>query len=276
MEVRDLWPDSIIAVGALKEGVIISLLRRIETFLYRHADWIVSVSPGFVEYFADRGLRDKLSVVTNGVDLVRFSPGKAVQDLYASHGIREPFRILYSGTIGMAHGLEIVLDAAERLADCNCALVIVGDGARRTELMSEAVRRQLNNVYFLPMQSRATMPDWIRGADAALVHLRRSGLFETVLPSKLFEYMGCARPVLMGVAGTAAALVREASCGWEFPSDDAEALAHLGRYLSEHPDESQRRGQAGRKYVELHYDRDRLAQRYLNEVLIPIAEGRTA
>ncbi len=209
MEVRDLWPESIVAVGALRENSLaVKFLRRIERYLYRKADRIVTVSPGFVQYLEGAGGRGKLSLLPNGVDLERFSPASTVHDVYRENGVRQPFRILYSGTVGMAHGLEIAIEAGEKLRGSDVGLVVIGEGARRKELLAEVERRGLDNVYFLPMQPRDTMPEWIREADAVLVHLRPSELFQMVLPSKLFEYMGCGRPVLMGVEGTAAEIVR--------------------------------------------------------------------
>jgi colanic acid biosynthesis glycosyl transferase WcaI len=274
MEVRDLWPESIVAVGVLREkSIIVSALRKIERFLYRKADRIVSVSPGFVPYLNAAGADRKLSLVPNGVDLLRFRPGVPDNDMYALHGVRQPYRVLYTGTIGMAHGLEIVVAAGEKSRGEGVAFVVVGDGARRNELAAEVAKRRLDNVYFIPMQPRDTMPDWIRGADAVLVHLRPVQLFETVLPSKLFEYMACARPVLMGVGGFAATVVESAQCGWVFPSGDADALVKLIRDVRRDEGEAQRRGVAGRWYVEMHYDRDVLARKYSDDVLMPLARA---
>jgi colanic acid biosynthesis glycosyl transferase WcaI len=274
MEVRDLWPESIVAVGALKEGsFVVRMLRRMERYLYRKAHRVVTVSPGFAPYLESNGCRGKLAYLPNGVDLDRFSPTATNEDLYTKNGVVQPFRVLYSGTVGMAHGLETAIDAGEKLRGSDVALVIVGDGARRNELIAEVERRKLDNVYFLPIQVRDMMPEWIRGASAVLVHLRPSDLFETVLPSKLFEYMGCGRPVLMGVRGTAANVVRESNCGWLFPPGDADALVSLIRDVRVDGREAQSRGEAGRKYVELHYDRMRLADRYISDILQPLIDG---
>lgn len=275
MEVRDLWPESIVAVGALRDGSpLLRLLRRIERFLYRKADHIVVVSPGFLPYMRSVGVPEgKLSLLPNGVDLTLFTPEPGGEDPYAANGVRQPYRILYTGTVGLAHGLEIVIQAGERLRGSDVAFVVVGEGARRAKLAEEVKRRSLDNVYFLTMQPRRTMPAWIHGANAALVHLRPSELFETVLPSKLFEYMGCARPVLMGVAGAAAAIVTEAGCGWLFAPGNVEALLGVVDEIRRDPDEAARRGLRGRKFAEQHYDRDRLASRYTSEILAPLFEG---
>ena len=277
MEVRDLWPESIVAVGALRErSPVVGALRRMERFLYRHADRLVSVSPGFMKYLSDAGAERKLFLIPNGVDLGRFTPGAPSVDMFAIHAVRQRFRVLYSGTIGMAHGLEIVIEAADKLRGEDVAFVLVGEGARSRELSAEAQARSLDNVYFVPIQPRESMPDWIRGADAALVHLRAAALFDSVLPSKLFEYMGCARPVLMGVGGIAASVVESARCGWTFHSGDADALVALVRSLRADRDEAKRRGEAGRRYAEAHYDREVLARRYSDEVLMPLARGAAA
>lgn len=277
MEVRDIWPESIVAVGALREGsFVVRVLRRIERYLYRKADRIVTVSPGFIPYLESAGCRGKLALLPNGVDLERFSPAPAKGDLYSENGVNQPFRVLYSGTVGMAHGLEIALEAGEKLRGSDVALVVIGEGARRKELLADVERRGLDNVYFLPMQLRDAMPEWIRGADAVLVHLRPSDLFKTVLPSKLFEYMGCGRPVLMGVAGTAADIVRDANCGWMFPPGNADALVKLIQQIRRDGADARARGEAGRRYVEIHYDRGRLARSYTDDILVPLMGAATA
>ena len=274
MEVRDLWPESIVAVGALKEGFLVEVLRRMERFLYGRARSIVVVSPGFLPHMESLGIRrDKIHVIPNGVDLDRFRPDGDGGDVFSKSGVELGFRILYSGTVGMAHGLEIVIEAGERLRDEGVQFVVIGEGARRKELADEVSRRRLTNVHFLPMQPRDAMPALIRGADVGLVHLRPSPLFETVLPSKLFEYMGCGRPVLMGVAGSAAEIVTESGCGWLFPPGDVDALVALVRRVKEDPAERSIRGKAGRRFVEKFYDRDDLARRYESEVLRPFAKG---
>ncbi len=273
MEVRDLWPESIVAVGALKDGVAVAFLRKIERFLYRRAKAIVSVSPGFLPYLRSVGVPDeKLYLLPNGVDLSRFAPGSSRTDVYGEAGVRQPFRVLYSGTVGMAHGLELVIDAGEQLKGSDVALVVVGEGARRKELLAEVERRKLDNVYFLPMQPRETMPDWISGADVVLVHLRRTPLFETVLPSKLFEYMGCGKPVLMGVAGAAAEIVRESGCGWLFEPDNVEEFLRCLHEAKQGRDDAVERGRLGRAYVERHYDRDDLARTYSSSILLPFTQ----
>lgn len=275
MEVRDLWPESIVAVGALKEGFAVSILRWMERFLYRAADRIVIVSPGFWPHFDELGIdRGKISYLPNGVDLDLFRPGAPKRDVYAENGIEGKLRILYAGTVGMAHGLELMLEAGERFKDDpEVELVVVGDGARRAELTAETARRGLRNVHFLGMQPREAMPDWILGATALVVHLRRMPLFEKVLPSKLFEYMGCGKPVLMGVAGAAADIVDESGCGWRFTPEDVEEFVGLVRRARENPSELRQAGERGRSYVEKNYDRRELARRYVSEILEPIVTG---
>lgn len=274
LEIRDLWPDSILAVEALRDGPVVGLLRRVEGFLYRSADAIVIVSPGFRRHIESFGVApSRISVVPNGIDPEVFAPGPCSDSIYREHGVQAETRILYCGTVGMAHGLEIILDAAERLREePGVAFVVAGDGARREELSAEARRRNLKSVHFVGMQPRVRIGDWLRGASAVLVHLRRTPLFETVLPSKLFECMGCGRPVLLGVAGLAAEVVTEADCGWVLTPGDAAALVERIRQLRIDPGEAERRGRRGRAFVEVHYDRARLAREYLDRVLIPITE----
>lgn len=277
LEVRDLWPDSILAVGALKEGFAVRVLRRIERFLYKQADSIVIVSPGFTPHMRAHGVDHKMNLLPNGVDLVRFSPGEPSRDVYAENGIRGPVKILYSGTVGMAHGLELLIEAGERLRkDPDVDLVVVGEGARRQELLAEVQRRGLTNVHFVGMRPRAEMVDWIRGATAVLVHLKKSDVFETVYPSKIFEYMGCGKPILMGVAGAAGALVADARAGWLFTPDDVEEFLVLLDRTRKSAVEAEQLGRNGRAYAEKFYDRETLARKYVDDILRPLVMQREA
>lgn len=273
LEIRDLWPDSIVAVGAMTEGLMVKFLRAIERFLYRKADRVVVVSPAFIAHIGQYVERSRIHFLPNGVDLVRFQPGQASRDVYGEHGINAPFRVLYSGTVGMAHGLEIMIGAAEELREePDIALVVVGDGARRADLVAEVKRRALTNVFFVPMQPRSTMVDWILGSSVALVHLRKTEMFDLVLPSKLFEYMGCGKAVLMGVRGAAAEVVSESGCGLNFDPENVAELVRLIQLAKANPEEMERSGRNGRHFAEEHFDRSDLARRYVTDILDPLVE----
>ena len=264
-ELRDLWPDSISAVGAMQEGMAIRFLRRVEYWLYRRAARIVSVTHSFRDILVRNGIAaDKIAVVPNGVDLQDFTPGPKPADLERQLGLTGKFIAAYVGTIGMAHGLGTILDAAEQLKRRDdIAFVLVGTGAEHAKLESEARTRGLTNVHFVGAVGKTQVKSYWRLCDAALVLLRDLPLFQHVIPSKLFEAWGTARPVILGVRGESAGIVKAADGGVVIPPEDAAALAEAVQRMADRPQEARDYGLAGRKHVEREYDREDLATRML-------------
>ncbi len=262
LEVRDLWPDSVVAVGAMTEGhPVVRGLHVIEESLYRQADHIVVVTESFREILAERGVaRDKLSFVPNGVDRDLFVPGPGpAPDPYPGR-----FVVCFAGTVGMAHGLGTVLDAAaiakRELPDV--LFLVVGEGAERKELEARAQREGLDNVAFTGRVPRERVPELLRRAEISLVMLKDDPLFKTVLPSKLFESMGCARPMLLGVDGEARRLVERAGAGRYFVPSDPRALIDGIRALAADPALRDEMGRAGHHVATTEFDRGVLAKRY--------------
>lgn len=276
-ELRDLWPDSIVAVGAMKETALIRVLRKLEYFLYRKATRIVSVTHAFRKVLANNGIDPaRIVVVPNGADLEAYQPGERSELLAEKFGCKGKFVAAYVGTIGLAHGLGILLDAAEQLrARDDIALVLVGTGAAEQALISEANRRGLNNVHFAGSVSKAEVREYWRFCDVALVLLRDSPLFRHVLPSKMFEAMSTERPIILGVQGESAAVLREARAGIAIPPEDASALAAAIIQLAENRAQGAAMGKAGRAFVTSRYNRDVLADQML-EVLNQVARGEGA
>ncbi len=227
-ELRDLWPESIKAVGAMRDSLVIRLLERIEMFLYRHAAMIVSVTHSFKRILIRRGIEaDKIKVVMNGADLSRFRPMPKDPELSERYGLKDKFVVGYVGTHGMAHALDTILIAAKRAADTNSddyRFVFLGDGARKEALKSQATCMGLRNVIFLDSVPKAEVARYWSLLDAAVIHLRRTPLFRTVIPSKLFECMGMGIPVLHGVAGESAEIVEKEGVGLIFAPEDADEL----------------------------------------------------
>ncbi len=268
-EVRDLWPRSIVEVGAMREGsAVVRLLERAELFLYRHADRIVVVTDSFVDEIAQRGVdRAKISVVKNGVDLEMFRPGPRENAARAELGLTGKFVAAYVGTHGLAHGLGTLLDAAALLkSDDRFRLLLVGEGADKAALKARAKREGLTNVVFLDQQPHGKIPELVRAADATVVLLKAKALFKTVLPSKMFEFMGAARPIVLGVDGEARKIVEEARAGIFVPPESSLALAQALQKLADDPAEAEAMGSRGRAYVEANFSRAVLARRYLGEL----------
>ena len=269
-ELRDLWPESIKAVGAMKSSRLIGWIEGVELFLYRRAARIVSVTHSFRRALGARGIdMAKIDVVTNGVDITRFSPRPKDAELERELGFAGCFVAGYIGTHGMAHALETLLQAAVLLkaqpGGERIRLLLLGDGARKADLKAEAARLALDNVVFVDSVPKEQVARYWSVLDVSVIHLRRTELFTTVIPSKLFECMGMGIPVLHGVAGESAEIVRTEGVGCVFEPENAEQLADLLRRLQEDPGTlttySQNcRNSAGR------YDRTALALKMLDVV----------
>lgn len=239
-ELRDLWPASIVAVGAMKKGRAIRLLERIELQMYRDADAVVSVTQAFKTNLARRGIDPaKIDVVLNGVDLSRYRPMPKDEALLDQFDLRGKFVVGYLGTHGMAHALDKVADAATILRDhSGIVFLFAGAGAKRAELEETVRVRKLTNVRLIPSQPKALMPRLWSVHDLALIPLRNQELFATVVPSKIFEAMAMGTPVLMSVPeGEATKLVRTTACGVLVPPEDSQAMADAIVRLEENPDE---------------------------------------
>jgi glycosyltransferase involved in cell wall biosynthesis len=227
-ELRDLWPESIKAVGVMGDSLTIRVLERIEIFLYRKADAIVSVTHSFKRKLIERGIGgDKIHVVTNGVDISRFAPIKRDAVLENELGVEGCFVGGYIGTHGLAHGLETLLDAAEMFLKQGCndvRLLFLGDGARKAELKADAERRGLVNVIFVDSVTKAEVVRYWSLLNVSIIHLRDTDLFSTVIPSKMFESIGMGIPLLHGVPGESADIVEREKLGIVFHSGDHQAL----------------------------------------------------
>ena len=275
LEVRDLWPDSILAVGAMKDSegrspsLPIRLLYYLEQRLYRSARHIVTVGDGYLQKLVEKGVpRRKISTVTNGVDLKHYTQGNALGALRDQFGIDEnAFLIGYIGTVGMAHGLDIVIEAAalavER-GDEQIHFVVVGDGAERARLEEAVQSKQLKNVAFVGLVTKEETVAWLSELNACLVHLRDTQLFRTVLPSKMFEAFAMSCPILLGVKGEAARVLRLSGAGLCFEPEDPTSLLDAVSELSCDDGRLSAMQAGGRSFVGEHYDYDKLAQKYLN------------
>lgn len=273
-ELRDIWPESIKAVGAMKESAAIRALERLELFLYRKAARIVSVTHSFKKTLMARGVvGDKIAVVTNGVDMSRFKPMPKDDALVRELGLEGKFVAGYVGTHGLAHHLETLLDAADRLREtpdgASFHFIFLGDGARKQALKEEAVRRGLDNVTFIDSVPKEQVARYWSLLDVSVIHLRKTELFTTVIPSKLFECMGMGLPVLHGVAGESADIVRAEGVGIVFEPENAAQLAEHLRVLKD--DRPSYEGYRARCLeAARNYDRTVMAEKML-AVLTPLA-----
>lgn len=237
-ELGDIWPASIIAVGAMEPSLMIRMFERLELFLYRRSAAIVALTPKFKENLIGRGIEgDKISIVINGVDIDRFRKTPRDEALAAEWGLKDKFVIGYIGTHGMAHGLSNVLEAAARLrGNDRVMFLFVGDGAERDDLISLAAEKGLENVRFIESQPREKVPAIWSVCDVALVHLRDSVVFSEVIPSKIFEAMAMELPTLLvAPQGVASDIVLSTRSGVWAPAEQPDRLAHVAARLAEKP-----------------------------------------
>lgn len=227
-ELRDLWPASIVAVGAMRRSLMIRLLEKLEVFLYRRAKAIVAVTEAFREDLASRGIRrEKIHVVRNGVDLEQYQPQPRDSGLARKFGLGGKFVVGYIGTHGMAHALDKVLVTAAMLRDRqDIAFFFAGSGAARAEVERLVADTGLDNVRLIARQPKDRMPALWSLCDATIVPLRDLPVFATVIPSKIFEAMGMGVPILMSLPeGEATAIIRATGSGVCVPPEDPAALA---------------------------------------------------
>lgn len=260
-EVRDLWPESILAVSEFDNKLVIWLLKRTVTFLYRQSDHLVVVSQAFVDPIAGCGVdRSKIAFHPNGVDTGFYQMDDG--DSPIVDDLNDKFTISYVGTVGRAHGLSVILDAAPKLEEVQ--FVIVGDGAERGEL--EARARDLNNVVFTGRRPKKEVPSILKTSDAALVHLKPRDVFATVIPSKMLEAMAAGIPVILGVRGEAERILTEAGAGIVMEPGNSDSLVSTARRLRDNPEEQQSFGVSGREYVAEYFNWSIIAEEYLATV----------
>lgn len=282
-EVRDLWPESLIAVGASNAN---SMLHRslvaIAGFLYASADRIVVVTPAFRKHLVTHwGVpENKIAVVENGVETDLFAPQPESADTSLRRELKAEgkFIVCYIGTMGMAHGLETLLDAAAQLQTSfpQVLFLIIGEGAEKERIQLQAYSRGLTNIKFLDQQPREKIPAYISACNACLVLLKKTDVFKTVIPTKMLEFMSCARPVILGVEGQAREILEQAQAGIAIEPENGAALAEAIQQLAADSTQGKMLGANGRKYVMENLSRRRTAQRYiqvLDELLAQKRQG---
>lgn len=224
-ELRDIWPESIRAVGVMKRDRLLNLLERLELFLYRKATAVISVTHAFKQNLVKRGIDEaKIFVVTNGVDTSRFTPLPKDQELLAELGLQNTFVAGYIGTHGMAHGLDTLLDAGRVLANsdhtAHFRIMMLGDGAHRQRLQERAKLEGLSNILFIESVPKPQVTRYWSILDVSIIHLKKSELFKAVIPSKMFECMGMAIPTVHGVEGESADIVMHYDIGLTFEPEN--------------------------------------------------------
>ncbi len=241
-EVRDLWPAFAVAVGVLKQPLLIRIAEGVERFLYRHADQVMVNSPGFIEHVEARGAGE-VALIPNGADVAMFDPQDDGEAFRRAHDLVGKFVALYAGAHGMSNDLGVLLQAAALLRDRpRIALVLLGDGKEKAFLMTKAAKLGLGNVHFLPPVAKNEMGAALAGADACIAILKPVELYKTVYPNKVFDYMAAGRPVILAIDGVVREVVRKAEAGIPVKPGDPQALASAISELADDPSSTARHG----------------------------------
>jgi len=265
LEVRDVWPEALAAVDAGVSRLFYRVLYRLATFLYKRAAVIITVTPGAQEVVSKHGIaKDKFALIPSGVDADLMRARCPDPEIRKKLGGDDAVIVAYVGTHGMSQRLETVLEAADELRDDKrIRFVLIGDGAEKTKLLEKASAMKLDNVVFFDQMPREQAQAHVVSSDICVVPLRRAELFTQTVPSKVYEAMACAKPIVLAVDGEAREIVESANAGLYVEPEEPKLLAEAIRRLAADPESRSRYGENGRNYILSHYDKKRLAADYI-------------
>lgn len=268
--VADPWPDYPIEMGALRNPSLIRVARWIEAMAYRHASLITTVSPGIVRRLSGNAeARGKVRLLVNGVDVSRFQPKRSAAKARAALGWPEAaLTLVYAGSVGLAQGLDTLIEAVAPLEETGVIVHVVGEGFDRERLATEVTRRGLHHIRFADAVTRAAIPTVLAAADAILVILRPGKLNQESLPTKLVEGLAAGRTIIVSADGDVAELVAAAGAGIAAPAGDAVALRHAIEQLPSADRAGM--GRRARRLAEREFDRGQTVRTlagYLEEIV---------
>ncbi len=268
MEIRDLWPAIFTEMGIINNRQIIRVLEMGEMWLYRQATQIVTVTEAFRQDLIRRNVpAEKITTIPNGADTDFWQPQDKPQALAKQLGLENKFVVLYIGAHGISHALEKIVDAAKALEDQpEIQFLFVGEGSRKAAVQDYAAERGVQNITFLGSTDKQGVKDYYALADVCLVPLRDIPLFDGFIPSKMFEIMAMARPIVASLKGEAAAILERANGAKIVPPEDSGAIKNAIAQLYADRQMATELGQNGRTFVEQHYSRRLLANQYLDVV----------
>jgi len=268
-ELRDIWPASITAVGAMGRTLPIRILEKIEMFLYKRADKIIAVTHSFKSELIERGIDGKkIDVVLNGVDLSKYEPfahkDKAFTEQY---NLTDKFVVGYVGTHGLAHALDKIVEAAELLMDLDdVRILFAGGGAAKVDVEKLVKKKGLKNVVMIPRQGKELMPNLWSLCDISLISLKDTDLFKTVIPSKIFESMGMGIPMIITAPkGEATDIIETSQSGVVLEPESPRKLAVTIRELYQNRNKLHSLAENSRVAANT-YDRSKLALSMLNKI----------
>jgi glycosyltransferase involved in cell wall biosynthesis len=262
-EVRDLWPESAVALGELSNSHIISWATKLEESCYRKADLVIVVTQGIFNRLRQRGIPSKkIKLVPNGANTNLFSfSSEDRENIRAELDLEGKFILIYAGIHGLAQRLETIVETARILqGDPTIHFIFIGDGPKKFEILSQAKEYHLSNITFLPEKPREQIPGYLSASDVSLVPLRKSEIFKGALPSKIFDAWACERPVIISIDGEARQIVESARGGIYISPEDPLEMSRAIKKLKDSPSERMEMGKNGRKFTIQNYSRKAQAE----------------
>jgi len=266
-EVRDLWPDVAIEMGELQNKQYQNLSYKMERIFYENADKIISVTESFKGRIVAKGINgDKINVVRNGSDL-EFNKVTVSKQLRNQFEIENNFIVVYAGILGIAQNIKTLLESGKQLSSYNVKILLVGTGPEERILKEYAKDNKISNIIFIGEVSKANINEYLTLADCGIIPLRNIKVFESTIPSKLFDYMAANLPILLGVKGEAAEILKQSEAGITYEPDNSEDLAMKILWLKNNSQQLKQMSLNGRKFVEKYYNREKQAEKLESELL---------
>ncbi|TDQ38677.1 glycosyltransferase family 4 protein [Aureibacillus halotolerans] len=281
-EVRDLWPEAPIQMGIIRSPIVKKVLKTVEQHTYRKAEHVIALSPGMAKGVTDEGIAtEKVTMIPNCSDLSLFDPSKAAApELQAKYGLEGKFVVVHGGSMGIANGLQCVVEAAaalKRRQDDSVAFLLTGDGKTKPELEEACRREGLDNIHFTGSVPRKDMPDILALADLTLTSFQKVPILATNSPNKFFDAMAAGKPILVNSNGWTRQIVEGCKIGEYVDPDEPEAFADTLQRLKQDPEWLEEMGKRARAVAENDYDRQKLAlhvERVLTNAVRPASAHR--
>jgi len=268
-EIRDLWPESAIDTGVLTSKPLIKMAYFIEKLSYKFANKINVLTPAFKrKLIENKNIKeDKIIFIPNGADLDIFQPGPRENWVREKYNLGDKFVVTYMGAHGVANHLESLLDVAKEFKEEeNVLIMLIGDGMRKKELVQRVKDEGVQNILFVDSQPKHVIPDFCNASDICTAVLKKVDTFKTVYPNKVFDYMSCAKPILLGIDGVARELIEESGSGYYVDPENPKAFADKIRELKSNPRLMKNLGESGLVFVREHFSREALAKKYIDEL----------
>ena len=268
LEVRDLWPESAVATGVLNNKFLLNILYSLEYRLYKYSKQIVVLTPAFKENIQKRfpQFKDKIEIITNGADFSIVDRASNKVNIREKYNWQDKKVFAYFGAHGVANDLMQVVEVANKFKNnTDILFVLIGDGMQKEMLKQKVKEYNLKNIQFIDSVPKDEVIDYINAIDVGMAILKKTDTFKTVYPNKVFDYMSCKKPVLVTIDGITRKLISDANCGlYSEPENLIEFENQVNKFISFDKAKLQELGNSGFEFVKEHFDREKLAMRYID------------